>query len=57
MSHLEIKRRGFLDRSGKLLLGAAAGSLAAPDKVARKFARPTVYAWKDIRPFWGAREI
>jgi hypothetical protein len=57
MRHFGIKRREFLDRSGKLLLGAAAGSLAAPDKVARKFARPTVYAWKDIRPFWGAREI
>ncbi len=28
-----------------------------PDKVARKFARPTIYAWKDIRPFWGAKEI
>jgi uncharacterized protein (DUF362 family) len=29
----------------------------APDKVARKFARPTIYAWKDIRQSWGAREI
>jgi uncharacterized protein (DUF362 family) len=27
------------------------------DKVARKFARPTIYAWKDIRQTWGAREI
>ncbi len=30
---------------------------AAPDKVARKFARPTIYAWKDIRQSWGAKEI
>jgi uncharacterized protein (DUF362 family) len=29
----------------------------SPDKVARKFARPTIYAWKDIRQTWGAREI
>ena len=29
----------------------------APDKVRRKFARPTMYTWKDIRPVWGAREI
>jgi uncharacterized protein (DUF362 family) len=29
----------------------------APDKVARKFARPIIYAWKDIRQTWGAREI
>jgi len=29
----------------------------ALDKVARKFARPTVYAWQDIRQNWGAREI
>ncbi len=28
----------------------------APDKVARKFARPTIYAWRDIRQSWGARE-
>jgi hypothetical protein len=29
----------------------------SPDKVARKFARPTIYAWKDIRQAWGTREI
>jgi uncharacterized protein (DUF362 family) len=28
-----------------------------PEKVGRKFARPTVYAWKDIRDVWGAKEI
>ena len=29
----------------------------ARDKAARKFARPTIYAWKDIKQSWGAREI
>ena len=29
----------------------------SPDRVARKFARPTIYAWQDIRQSWGAREI
>jgi len=29
----------------------------APDQVRKNFARPTIYAWKDIRPVWGAREI
>jgi uncharacterized protein (DUF362 family) len=27
------------------------------EKVARAFAKPTVYTWKDIRGVWGAREI
>jgi uncharacterized protein (DUF362 family) len=26
-------------------------------RVARQFARPQVYAWNAIRPYWGAQEI
>jgi uncharacterized protein (DUF362 family) len=28
-----------------------------PEKVGKRFVRPTVYAWKDIRNVWGAKEI
>jgi len=30
---------------------------APVEAVRRPFARPRVYAWNAIRPFWGAREI